>query len=91
MRVHVYHLYVVRAKQRDELKMFLQQKGIETGLHYPIPLHRQKAFAHLGYKEGNFPVSEKYAKEILSLPMFPELTEDQISYVVKSIKEFYSK
>lgn len=86
---HVYHLYVVRAKKRDGLQAFLKGKGIETGLHYPIPLHLQKAFDYLGYKKGDFPVAEQYAGEILSLPMYPELTEEQIRYVAEKIKEFY--
>ncbi len=88
---HVYHLYVIKAKKRDELRNFLKEKGIETGLHYPIPLHLQKAFKDLGYKEGDFPVAEKYAKSILSLPIYPELTEEQIVYVTNSIKQFYAR
>lgn len=88
---HVYHLYVIRARERSELQTFLKEKGIETGLHYPIPLHLQPAFKHLGYREGDFPVAEQCAKEILSLPMYPELSEDQIRYVVDSIKQFYAK
>ena len=87
---HVYHLYVIRTKKRNELLNFLKEKGIETGLHYPVPLHLQKAFKYLGYKSGGFPVAEKYAKEILSLPMYPELTVDQIKYVTDSIKQFYT-
>jgi dTDP-4-amino-4,6-dideoxygalactose transaminase len=86
---HVYHLFVIRARRRDDLKAFLEQKGIGTGLHYPIPLHLQKAFQHLGYKKGDFPVAEKAADEILSLPMYPELTDQQIEYVCDSIREFY--
>jgi dTDP-4-amino-4,6-dideoxygalactose transaminase len=85
---HVYHLYVIRHPKRDELQKFLETKGVSTGLHYPIPCHLQKAFVHLGYKAGDFPVAEKAANEILSLPMFPELTEEQIKYVADSIKEF---
>ena len=87
---HVYHLYVIRVTKRDELQKRLEEKGISTGLHYPIPLHVQKAFAHLGYKEGDFPVTERVAKEMLSLPMYPELTEEQIKYVCGAIQEFYS-
>jgi dTDP-4-amino-4,6-dideoxygalactose transaminase len=87
---HVYHLYVIRVTKRDELQNHLEGKGISTGLHYPIPLHVQKAFAHLGYKEGDFPVTERLAKEILSLPMYPELTEEQIKYVCGAIREFCS-
>ena len=85
---HVYHLYVIRVQRRDELQKHLEAKGVSTGLHYPIPLHRQKAFEGLGYKEGDFPVAERLANEILSLPMFPELTDEQIDYVSASIKEF---
>lgn len=87
---HVYHLYVIRTQRRDELQKFLESKGISTGLHYPIPCHLQKVFAHLGYKEGDFPVTEKAAKEILSLPMFPELTGEQIGYVTAAIREFFA-
>ncbi len=87
---HVYHLYVIRVPKREELQKHLDSKGIATGLHYPIPLHMQTAFAHLGYKEGDFPVTEKGAKEILSLPMYPELTEEQIIYVSQAIREFFA-
>ncbi len=85
---HVYHLYVIRTKKRDKLRHFLKEKEIETGLHYPVPLHLQKAFKYLGHRDGDFPVAEKYAKEILSLPMYPELTADQIRDVTDSIKQF---
>ena len=86
----VYHLYVIRTQQRDELQRFLSRNDIATGLHYPIPLHLQKAYSHLGYKHGDFPVSEKVADEILSLPMFPELTLEQQEYVAEKITEFLS-
>ena len=86
---HVYHLYVIRARDRDKLQNFLKENGIGTGLHYPIPLHLTKAYAHLGYNEGDFPVAEKLADEILSLPMYPELSEEQIDYVCEKIKVFY--
>jgi dTDP-4-amino-4,6-dideoxygalactose transaminase len=85
----VYHLYVIQTEQRDELQAYLGEKNIGTGLHYPIPLHLQEAYAHLGYKEGDFPVAERAAERILSLPMFPELTERQIRYVCDKIKAFY--
>jgi len=87
-RSHSFHLYVVRCQRRDELKEYLEKQGIATGLHYPVPLHLQKAYAHLGYKKGDFPVAEGYADEILSLPMYPELTEGQIRYVCDKIKEW---
>ena len=86
---HVYHLYVVRAENRDKLQMFLNENGIATGLHYPIPLHLTKAYAYLGYGKGDFPVSEKLVNEILSLPMYPELAEEKIEYVCEKIKAFY--
>ena len=84
----VYHLYVILVDDRDGLQKFLADKGVATGLHYPLALHLQKAYAHLGHKEGDFPVTENVAKKLLSLPMFPELTRDQIEYVSKSIGEF---
>lgn len=90
-RKHVYHLYVVRNEKRDELKRYLAEMGIETGVHYSIPLHLEKAFSYLGYKEGDFPKTEKYAREILSLPMYPELTEEEIEKVIKTIREFNTK
>ena len=86
---HVYHLFVVRASRRDELIEFLQQNGIYTGIHYPIPCHLQKAYSSLNYKPGEFQVSEKYSKEILSLPMYAELTNEEIRYVCNKVEEFY--
>ncbi len=88
---HVYYLYVIRTKKRDKLQEWLKSKGIGTGLHYPIPLHLQKAYKYLGYKEGDFPVTEKCAKKILSLFMFPELTKEQIEKVAREIKVFFTK
>jgi len=88
---HVYHLYVIRIKRRDVLQAYLKEKGIETGLHYPIPLHLQKAYQYLGHKEGDFPVAEQLAKETLSLPIYPELTESQIEYVAQQIKTFFKR
>ncbi|MCX7766023.1 MAG: DegT/DnrJ/EryC1/StrS family aminotransferase, partial [Candidatus Sumerlaeia bacterium] len=85
----VYHLLVIRAKQRDELRKFLTSNGIETGLHYPIPLHLQPAFQYLGYKEGDLPVTEEIVREIISLPLDPLMTETEIEYVCTKIKEFY--
>jgi dTDP-4-amino-4,6-dideoxygalactose transaminase len=85
----VFHLYVVEAKRREELMSFLQGRGVSTLIHYPVPIHLQKAFADLGYRAGDFPVTERLADQILSLPMFPELTDDQIAYVAASIKEFF--
>jgi dTDP-4-amino-4,6-dideoxygalactose transaminase len=87
----VFHLYIARAPQREKLQAFLNENGIGTGLHYPVPVHLQKAYGGKGYKEGDYPITEKVSKEILSLPMFPELTEEQIKYVVEKINEFYKK
>lgn len=87
----VYHLYVVRHPKRDDLKKHLEANGVGCALHYPLPLHLQKCYASLGYKEGSFPVSEKAARECLSLPIFPELTEAQIQRVVSVINEFFQK
>jgi dTDP-4-amino-4,6-dideoxygalactose transaminase len=86
----VYHLYVIKAKNREKLMDYLSGKGIQTALHYPLPLHLQKAYNYLNYHNGDFPVAEKTCKEILSLPMYPEMTEEQIVYVTDSIKSFYS-
>lgn len=87
---HVYHLYVVRAKNRQKLIEHLNSKGIQTGIHYPTPVHLQEAYSHLGYKKGSFPIAEEYADEILSLPMFPELKGEEIREVADAIREFYS-
>lgn len=84
----VYHLYVVRTDRRDELQAHLQERGIATVIHYPIPLHMQKAHESLGYKLGDFPLTEEYAKQILSLPMYPELSDEQAEYVAAAIYEF---
>lgn len=86
----VYHLYVVRVPQRGELQAYLDEQGVATGLHYPVPLHLQKAYDGRGFKEGDFPVTEKVSAEILSLPMFPQLTDEQIFHVANSIKNFYA-
>jgi len=85
----VYHLYIVRVQLREKLQGYLNQKGISTGLHYPVPIHLQKAYSNKGFREGDFPITEKAAREILSLPMFPGLTEQQIEYVAEEIKRFY--
>ncbi len=86
----VYHLYVVRVPQREKLMEHLRARGIGTIIHYPVPLHLQEAYAGAGWKRGDFPISERYADEILSLPMFPEIKEEQIQWVVGSIREFFA-
>lgn len=84
----VYHLYVVRVQGREALQAALAELGIGTGIHYPIPLHLQKAYQHLDYKKGDFPVTERIAAEIVSLPMFPQLLPAQQDIVVSRVKEF---
>ncbi len=84
----VYHLYVVRVKNREALQAHLAEAGIGTGIHYPIPLHRQRAYEHLGYRAGDLPVTERIATEIVSLPMFPQLTHPQQDEIVSEVKEF---
>ena len=86
---HVFHLYVIRAQNRNDLQSYLKENGINTGIHYPTPLPFLKAYDYLGYKPEDFPVAHDYRNKILSLPMFPELTENQINYVYKSIKQFF--
>ena len=85
----VYHLYVIRAEARDQLAAHLRQHGIDTGIHYPIPIHRQPAYGDLGHAAGSFPVTERYAEQILSLPMYAELSAEAIDYVADKIAEFY--
>ncbi len=87
---HVFHQYVIRAARRDELRKFLGDRKIGTEVYYPIPLHLQPCFAYLGYSAGDLPESERAAREVLALPMFPELTEAEQERVVESIAEFYS-
>jgi dTDP-4-amino-4,6-dideoxygalactose transaminase len=86
---HVFHQYVIRAHRRDELREFLSARHIGSEIYYPIPLHLQPCFAYLGYCEGDFPEAERAAQEVLALPMFPELTEDEQRWVVASVAEFY--
>jgi len=87
---HVFHQYVIRAHRRDELRKFLGDRKIGTEVYYPIPLHLQPCFAYLGYTAGDLPESERAAREVLALPMFPELTEAEQKCVVESMAEFYS-
>ncbi len=88
---HIFHQYTIRTEKRDELREHLSNKGIATAIHYPVPLHMQPVFQSLGYKEGMFPVAEKAAREVLSLPVFPEMTDEEIEYVINSIIEFFKK
>jgi dTDP-4-amino-4,6-dideoxygalactose transaminase len=86
-----WHLYTVRSPRRDELKKFLDENKIGNAVHYPMPLHLQKAYANLGHKPGDFPVAEKASREVLSLPMFPELTDAQIQRVTAVVKDFFRR
>lgn len=86
---HIYHLYVIKAKDRDNLQKFLDQNGIQTLIHYPIPIHLQPAYQELGLVKGSYPVAEKQSCEILSLPMFPELTKEEMRFIVKMIVKYY--
>lgn len=84
---HVYHLYVIRSKRRDALLEHLKSRGVGAGIHYPVPLHRQPAYLKLGYDKVSLPVTEQVAAEVLSLPMYPELSEAQIEYVAEAVRE----
>jgi dTDP-4-amino-4,6-dideoxygalactose transaminase len=85
---HIYHLYVIRSPKRDKLQNFLERKGISTLIHYPIPIHLQEAYSELGLSKGSLPVTEKMCKQILTLPIFPELSENQIQEIGNSINTF---
>lgn len=87
----VHHLFVVETGRRDALQRRLEACGVETGIHYPIPIHLQKAYRSLGYRKGDFPCAERLAGRSLSLPMFPELSERQVSYVASCIRQFFGK
>ncbi|MCE5265991.1 MAG: DegT/DnrJ/EryC1/StrS family aminotransferase [Deltaproteobacteria bacterium] len=87
---HVFHIYAIRIKERDRLMAHLAGKGISCGIHYPVPVHLQKAYQSLGLGEGSFPVAERCAAEFLSLPMYAELTSEQIRFVADEIKGFYA-
>ncbi|MBE3122273.1 MAG: DegT/DnrJ/EryC1/StrS family aminotransferase [Thermoplasmata archaeon] len=88
---HVYYMYEIRVKPRDELIAYLKQQGIECGIHYPLPLHLQPAYASLGFRKGQFPVSEQLAQEIISIPIYPELSSEQRDCIVDHIKKFVHK
>ncbi len=88
---HSYHQYVIRADDRDDLQRFMREKGVPSAIFYPMPLHLQKCFVYLGYRKGDFPESEKAASEVLALPIYPELSEENQDYVVTTIKDFYAE
>jgi dTDP-4-amino-4,6-dideoxygalactose transaminase len=87
---HTYHQYVIRADSRNDLQQYMRENGIPSAIFYPMPLHLQKCFSYLGYREGDFPESEKAANEVLALPIYPELSEENQEYVVSTIKDFYA-
>ena len=89
-RGHTFNQYVIRAPRRDELRQHLSDRGIGCAVYYPLPLHLQPCFAGLGHGEGDFPVAEQASREVLALPVFPELSPDEIEEVVGAVAEFYS-
>ena len=87
---HIFHQYTIRTSYRDELKAHLEKQGIPTAVHYPTPLHLQPGFAYLGYKKSDLPESEKAAREVLSLPIYPELKKQDKEKIVKVLKKFFA-
>ena len=85
---HVWHLFVVRVENRDKFQKYLEENGIGTMIHYPIPPHLSVAYKELGYKVGDYPITEKYANTVLSLPLYNGMTEEEIDYVIKKINEY---
>ena len=85
----VYQTYVINTDYRDELQNHLHKLGVETKIHYPIPVHLQESAKKLGYSKGDFPITEKQSSRILSLPIYPEMREDQIDHVIKSVNAFF--
>ena len=85
----VFHLYVIETEQRDQLQKYLGEQGVPSLIHYPIPIHRQKAFDHLDHRAGDFPITEKLADEILSLPIYPEMSDEQVTFVAEKVKAFF--
>jgi dTDP-4-amino-4,6-dideoxygalactose transaminase len=88
---HVVHQYVIRVEERDRLQAFLKQKGIQTGVYYPVPLHLQECFGYLGYSRGAFPVAEEMSLTSVALPVYPELKRDEKAYIVRSVREFFGQ
>jgi len=88
---HVYHIFNIRTSRRDALKIYLQEKGIQTAIHYPVPIHLQPAYSYLNYKPGDFPITEELANTSLSLPLFPGMTEAEQEFVIESVKALFAK
>jgi dTDP-4-amino-4,6-dideoxygalactose transaminase len=88
---HVYNQFTIRVPKRDELRTFLKEKGVGTEVYYPLPMHLQNCYRDLGHHKGSFPLSEQAAEEVMSIPIYPELTETQQSYVVEMIAKFYRR
>jgi len=87
----VYHTFIIQSDQRNDLMKFLAEQGVDTKIHYPVPIHLQKAAAYLGYKKGDFPMTEKQCETILSLPVYPQLSDEEVNYVIEKINLFYKK
>lgn len=85
---HIWHQFVIRTKRRDELQAYLKERGISTIIHYPIPPHLQEAYGYLGHKEGDYPITERYAKEVLSIPLYNGMTEEEQAYVIEALNAF---
>jgi dTDP-4-amino-4,6-dideoxygalactose transaminase len=88
---HVYNQYTIRVSRRDDLRAYLKEKGVGTEIYYPLPMHLQNCYKDLGYQKGSFPVSEQAAEQVLSLPIYAELSDDQLGYVVETIAHFYRR
>jgi dTDP-4-amino-4,6-dideoxygalactose transaminase len=88
---HVYNQFTIRTPKRDDLSAYLTKKNIGNRIYYPVPLHLQECYETLGYHKGDFPVAEQAAQEVLSLPIYPELAPDQITYVAETIKQFFAQ
>ena len=90
-RNHIFHQYTINAEKRDSLKKYLKNKGVDTMVYYPLLLHLQPALKHLNYKKGDFPKAEKTSKEVLSLPIYPEIKKEKLDFIIKKIRNFYDK
>jgi dTDP-4-amino-4,6-dideoxygalactose transaminase len=88
---HVYHLYTIKTGKRDALQEFLKKKGIETLIHYPIPIPLEKAYKEMGYRRGDFPLTEQWSREILSVPFFPEISEPEMEKVAEGVRCFFER